>query len=177
MISIPAKVITYLAAASALSGCKTPAPQVSRADSALAANLAGTWNMQFRLIRSPVLTLDTVTAPREIRGKLSLLVNRSLDRSFRRIGIPTNYGSYDVDLTPFGFDTRVGGNTPTAVAGRLSGDSIEVILSPESEIGELVLIGRLEGNNVVGTWRVTLPRSAGEGIVVAERIATPGQKF
>jgi hypothetical protein len=177
MTSIRAARIVLLAAVTALPGCKGSVVQMSPADSALANGLAGTWGMQFRLIRSPILRLDTAAAPRVIQGKLALLVNRSLDRSFNRIGIPTNYGSYDVDLTPFGFDTRVTGTAPTAVAGRLSDDSVEVILSPESEIGELVLVGRLYGNSVVGRWHVTLPRSGGEGTFVLERVAGPGLKL
>lgn len=177
MTSIRAIRTVCLAAVTTVAGCKSSVVQMNRADSAVADALAGTWDMQFQLTRSPILTLDTAAAPREIRGRLSLLVNRSLDRSFHRIGIPSNYGSYDVDLTPFGFDTRVSGTTPTAVAGKVSDDSVEVILSPESEIGELVLTGGRKGDRVVGTWHVTLPRSGGEGTFVLERVRRSDSVF
>lgn len=162
--------------AAVLMGCDGSRPPMSAKESVDAQRLSGIWDMRFHLIRSPLIALDTSSVPRAIQGKLSLLVNTSLNRSFPGMGIPTDYGSYDVDLTPFGFDTRVSGKTPTAIVGWISGDSVEIILGPEGEAGELFLVGRLEDNVVTGIWTVMLPSSGGEGTFVFKRVAARGAK-
>jgi hypothetical protein len=149
--------------------CDASRPPMNAADAIEAQRLAGMWEVRFQLIRSPMIALDSAVVPTGIQGTLSLLVNTSLNRTFPRMGIPTDYGSYDVDLTPYGFDTRVSGKTPTAVAGRLEGDSVEIILGPESEAGELVMIGRLQHGAVAGRWRVFLPTTGGEGTFEMKR--------
>lgn len=157
-------------------GCEAPRPAMNAADAVEAQRLSGMWMVRFQLIRSPMIALDSAVVPRGIQGKLSLLVNTSLNRSFPGMGIPTNYGSYDVDLRPFGFDTRVPGKTPTAVAGRLSDDSVEIILGPENEAGEVVMTGRLQQGAVTGIWRVFLPTTGGEGTFAMERAAGAGSR-
>ncbi len=154
---------------------KTRAPMT--ADQARIANrLSGVWNMQLELVRSPLIAFDASHAPREIRGKLELLVNSSLDRSFEGVGIPTNYGSYDLDLTRFGFDPRTAGVPPTAVAGLVSKDSVGIILSPGSDTGRMILVGRLEGETVSGRWRVTLERATGDGRFILRRGVAPSSQ-
>lgn len=150
-------------------GCEDSRPPMNAADALDAQRLIGMWEVRFQLIRSPVIALDSAVVPTGIQGRLSLLANTSVNRTFPRMGIPTNYGSYDVDLTPFGFDTRVSGKTPTTVAGRLAGDSVEIILGPENEAGELVMIGQLKQGVVTGRWRVFLPTTGGEGTFEMKR--------
>lgn len=154
-------------------GCRKTRPPMGAAESLVANQLSGSWDMQFQLVRSPLIAFDVAHAPREIRGKLDLLVNTSLNRSYSGVGIPTNYGSYDVDLVPFGFDPRINGTPPTAVAGMMTGDSVAIILSPGNDAGTMVLVGRLHAGTVAGTWQVSLERSTGNGNFVLERVRAP----
>lgn len=156
-------ILILSAAVSVLAACERARPLLSEEKEITARQLTGTWDMQFTLEQSPIITLDVAKAPRMITGKISLLANTSLHQSFNRIGIPTNYGSYDIDLTPFGFDPRPDGETPTAVAGRLSHDSIEIIFSPRRGSERLVLKGKIQRSSVEGAWRVSLPTSGGGG--------------
>jgi hypothetical protein len=132
--------------------------------------------MKLQLIRSPIIALDASHLPREIRGKVELLVNTSLDRKFDGVGIPTNYGSYDVDLTGFGFDPRPQGMPPTAVAGLVAGDSVAILLSPGSDTETMILVGRLAAETVSGRWRVSLERATGEGNFILEREISQSQQ-
>jgi hypothetical protein len=139
-------ILILSAAVSVVTACERGRPLLSDEKEITARHLRGTWNMQFTLEQSPIITLDVARAPRMITGKISFLANTSLNQSFNRIGIPTNYGSYDIDLTPFGFDPRPGKETPTVVAGRLSDDSVEIIFIPGRSNERLILKGRLEKN-------------------------------
>lgn len=163
------------AAAVVVTACQIAPTRMSEDDQAVSETMAGSWDMQFSLDQSPMLTLDATTAPKKIYGKLSLLRNSSLNRSFGRIKVPTNYGSYDVDLTPYGFDPRTPAATPTAVAGRLSRDSVEIILSPESHDERLVMAGYIGAGAITGVWRVSLSSTGGGGTFVMQRAKSKTQ--
>ena len=157
------QLITLYVAVGLLAACQLARPLLTEEDQVMARQLSGTWDLQFTLDRSPLITLDVAKAPRVINGKLSLLANTSLNRSFDRIRVPTNYGSYDIDRSPFGFDPRLDEGTPTVVAGRLSRDSVEIIFSPNRSSEQLVLRGRIRNSVVQGIWHVSLPATGGQG--------------
>lgn len=159
-----------------LASCENARPAMTAEESSLAQRLSGSWDIQFQLVRSPVLAFDTTLAPSRINGTLALVANSSLNRSFHDVGIPTNYGSYDLDLTPFGFDPRVKGAPPSAVAGPFLGDSVAIVFSPGNPDGEMLLIGEFHDGSVVGRWRVLRERSTGDGLFVFTRMTATASK-
>jgi hypothetical protein len=150
-------------------GCEATRPSFTAADTMTAGQLAGEWVMRLRVAHSPVVDFDSARAPAEIRGRLSLLANTSLGRAFPEIGVATNYGSYDLDLTPFGLDPRETGKPPMAVAGRTTADSIEIILSPEGSAGSVQMVGRFGGAAIKGVWSMTLRSVGAVGDFILER--------
>ena len=161
--------VSLAASIAIMPACQKARPPMNDSESLAAQRLSGSWDMRFELVRSPLIALDVARAPHEVRGKLDLLVNSSLGGSYPLVGIPTNYGTYDLDATGFGFDPRIEGRPPTAVAGPASADSIAIILSPEREAGRMILIGHIRGDSIIGTWHVTFTRSSGYGHFVLTR--------
>jgi hypothetical protein len=79
------------------------------------------------------------------------------------MSVPSDYGIFDVDFSPLGFDARRRGETPTAVAGWLPGDSLEIILGdPESEIA-VTMRGKASPDSIAGDWQVWISRAGGGG--------------
>lgn len=134
-----------------------------RAESAPAQRLVGTWVVSFHMDRSLMPTMDTVSVPQDVRGQLAFLANRWLDRAYPQIETPTDYGTYDIDFAPFGFDPRVTGQPPTAVAGWLAHDSVEIILEPEQTQMAVTMRGKLDGDSISGIWQVSVSRTSGGG--------------
>lgn len=163
--------IALVAALQVVAGCGDQRALERSASSATARQLAGAWDILFHLDLSPVLTLDAARAPREIAGRIVLLVNRSVAHSYGRMGVPTNYGSYDIDLSRYGFDPRISSVTPTVVAGSMGADSVELLLSPHGESEGMVMRGRISADTVRGVWNVSQRASGGEGTFVMTRSA------
>jgi hypothetical protein len=137
-------------------------------DSTRAQWLAGMWDVHFHLDAG--YDLRRGGAPRDVRGRVALVPNHSLDESYPDIGRPTNYGTYDVDFTPLGIEPRSRDQTPTVVAGWRSRDSVQIVLTTGSPSLSVALSGRAVGDSVVGTWRYTLSRAAGgEGTFILRR--------
>lgn len=158
-----ARSLTLSLSAVIMLACTDRTALEQRATSALAQRLVGTWDVRFQLDRSPVLARDTGAVARMVRGQLAFLANRWLDVSYPGIETPTDYGTYDIDFTSFGFDTRGTGQTPTVVAGWLADDSLVMILDPgESRIG-VTMRGRLADDSISGTWEVSASRASGGG--------------
>src|SRR5215216_4612894 len=132
-----------------------------RAEAAQAQRLVGTWDVRFHLERSPVLTVDARSVANDVRGELALVTNPWLDASYPEIKTPTNYGTYDIDFRPFGFDPRSAGQTPAAVAGWLTSDSLEIILNPDRDQTAVAMRGQLRGDSISGTWDISVSRAAG----------------
>lgn len=149
--------------------CEPARPAMSPEEAVMAEQLSGEWDMRFRLAHSPLLDFDSARAPSEIRGRISLLPNNSVGRSFPEIGVATDYGTYDIDLSPFGLDPRERGKPPTAVAGRIVGDSVEIILSPDGGSGSLNMSGRVDARGIRGVWLMTLRAVGGSGTFDLER--------
>lgn len=129
------------------------------------ARLVGTWDARFDIAQSP---LDGGHAAGTVDGRISFLANRWLEGRVAGIASPTDYGSYDVDFRPLGFDPRKEGRTPTAIAGSLPDDSIAIVLGDADR--SVSMRGRLDADSITGTWDASLGRAdAGAGRFVMRR--------
>jgi hypothetical protein len=163
MTTLALRTILVSAAAIVISGCGGENVQIRAARSKLAGELAGDWEARFRLDRSPRLTAPVSSSKADIVGRFAFLVNRSLGASYPGLATLSNYGTYDIDFTSFGFDPRDSGRTPTAVAGPIDTDSLEIMLSPDEEGVVMRMRGRLVGDTIRGTWSVVFPRAGAGG--------------
>ena len=125
--------------------------------------LIGLWDVRFQLERPLFGNGDSGALKRYVRGELAFLANRWVTRVYPTMRSATLYGSYDVDFSPFGFDPRSNDETPTALAGWLSSDSLEIIIGdPESDLS-VTMDGRIAGDSIAGGWKVVIARSYGSG--------------
>jgi hypothetical protein len=123
--------------------------------------LVGTWDARFRLARPLLLGSDP---PREeVRGEVAFLANRSIVRAYPTMELPSDYGSFDVDFTPFGFDARSNSQAPSALAAWSGADSVEIILGDPNNDISVRMHGRFAGDSIVGDWRVLISRTGGGG--------------
>jgi hypothetical protein len=142
-------------------GCGDHAALEERAATTRAQRLVGVWDVRFE--GEANLASRGVNGAREARGQIALLANRWLDVSYSRIDTPTDYGTYDVDFTPFGIEPRARGETPTAVAGWIGPDSVQIVLTSTVPGMSLELRGQAAGDSVAGTWSYTLSRVSDGG--------------
>ena len=167
MIRFAGRVAIVLLAVAGAS-CSDRAALERRAAMPRARRLVGVWNVRFE--GEPKLALRGEGASREARGQIAFLANRWLDVSYPGIDTPTDIGTYDVDFTPFGIEPRARGETPTAVAGWLGPDSVQIMLTSTVSGMSLELHGRAVGDSVAGTWSYALTRvAAGSGRFVMAR--------
>ena len=155
----PQVLLVLLAAATV--GCGDRATLEKRAASAHAQRLIGVWDVRFETVSSVASPADSA-AP-AARGQIAFLANRWLDVTDPRIDTPTDYGTYDVDFTPLGIEPRAPGQTPTAIAGWIGKDSVQIVLTSTVAGMSFELRGRAVGDSVAGTWSYTLTRVAGGG--------------
>jgi hypothetical protein len=90
---------------------------------------------------------------RSASGVMTLVANRELERSFPRIGRPTNYGVYDVDFDAWGF-APYGTRPPTVVLGPSGDDSIAILFDTDRPGFALSMTGSLRGDTIRGVWRL-----------------------
>jgi hypothetical protein len=130
----------------------------------VAQSLVGVWDVAYTLDQ-PTLLLSARRGPlaRAVRGRIAFLVNRWADAPYPGLAMPTNYGTYEITFTPFGFEARSEGQPPTAVAGALGGDSIEVLLGPSRDRVTFVMRGRVANDSITGTWTASIARIDGAG--------------
>jgi hypothetical protein len=162
MTTLARRISLCLAAATMLA-CADRSAMEKRAAAQAAQRLVGTWDVRFDLERPLLLTARTGTAVRVVRGRLAFLENEWLNASYPQIETPTDYGTYDIDFTPFGFEPRNAGQPPTAVAGWLGKDSVEIILAPEQSRTAVAMRGKFAGDSIAGTWEVSISRADGGG--------------
>ena len=161
MLRFPWKVAFVLLAVAATT-CGDRAALEKRAATPRARQLVGVWDVHFEGERS--VAVRSEGAPREASGEIAFLANRWLDVSYPGIDTPTDFGTYDVDFTPFGIEPRARGETPTAVAGWIGPDSVQIVLTSTVSGMSVELHGRAVGDSVTGTWSYTLTRvAAGSG--------------
>jgi len=135
----------------------------NRQESELAKEITGTWDITFHLNRAPLLDADTLTAKHDVNGSIAFLANRSLANQYPGVTALTNYGTYDIDFSTFGFDPREGRRVPTAVAGSIAKDSIEIVLGPDEGGISVWMRGGLSRDSIVGRWEVSFPRAGAGG--------------
>jgi hypothetical protein len=146
-----------------LIACSDRSALERQADAASNQRLIGIWDVRFQLERPLFGSADSGTVNHYVRGELAFLANRWVTSAYPTMRTATAYGSYDVDFTPFGFDPRSNDETPTALAGWLSSDSLEIIIGdPESDVS-VTMDGRIAGDSIAGGWRVLIARSGGSG--------------
>lgn len=132
-----------------------------RADSPETKRLVGTWDARFQIERP--LLIGSPPKQHEVKGQLAMLANRSLIDAYPTMELPTDYGTFDIDFTPFGFDGRADGQTPTVFAAWRGADSLDIVLGePDGDIS-VRMHGRFLGDSIVGTWRVLISRTGGGG--------------
>src|SRR4051812_6532836 len=68
-----------------------------------AAALSGEWSVRFDFQPTVAHAARAPTC-----GTITLTANRAIDRALPRIGLPTNYGTYDVDFGALGFNPSGG---------------------------------------------------------------------
>jgi hypothetical protein len=163
MMNHGARILLVSGVATFMAGCADGSSGQQHGESALAKELAGTWNITFHLERPPSLVMDTVSVKHDVSGSLAFLANRSLENHYPGVDTLTNYGTYDIDFTAFGFDPRDGGRIPTVVVGSIAEDSIEMVLSPDQEGISVRMRGGISGDSVSGKWDVSFPRAGAGG--------------
>ncbi len=146
-----------------VAGCADDGRRQQHGESALAKELAGTWDITFHLERPPLLTTDTLSVKRDVSGSLAFLANRSLENHYSGVDALTNYGTYDIDFTPFGFDPRDGGRIPTVAVDSVAEDSIEIVLSPDQESISFRMRGGISRDSISGKWEVSFARAGAGG--------------
>jgi hypothetical protein len=144
------------------SACEHRSSLDQRVSSARARQLLGAWSVHFERDRAGEPAPDGTPPPPNVRGRLVLIENRWLNTSYPWIELPTAYGTYDIDFTPFGFEPRQRGAVPSAVAGSFDGDSVGIILEPAEGDQRIAMRGRILGDTIVGTWDILLSRSGGD---------------
>lgn len=111
--------------------------------------LTGIWDARFQ---------NTVPLPgrsdttRTVDGQIALISNGWIPGTSGEVGVPTQYGTYNLDMREFGFDPRVAGQVPAATARFFGADSIWLVLEPAHDDGRVVLRGRISGDQVTGVW-------------------------
>jgi hypothetical protein len=166
MTTLPTRLAIALLAVPAVS-CGDRAALEQRAASPHAQRLIGVWEARFE---ADPAALRGPGVAHEARGQIAFLANRWLDVSYPQIDAPTDYGTYDVDFTPLGVEPRARGETPTAVAGWIAPDSVQIVLTSTVSGMSFELRGRLVGDSVDGTWSYTMTRvSSGGGRFVMTR--------
>jgi hypothetical protein len=148
--------------AAVLSACTDRASLERRANAPPAQRLVAAWDVRFDLERSPALAPSTDRA-RSVTGTLVFVGNRWLDASYPPLRNPTNYGTYDVDFTPLGFETRDRGRPPTLVASASAADSVAIIFTPGPSQVTVWMQGAFVDDSIIGAWVVTLSRVGGGG--------------
>jgi hypothetical protein len=125
--------------------------------------LIGTWDTRFHLDHPVASGPGFGPVKQDVYGQLAFLANRWLTRSYPLVNVPSDYGVFDIDFSPLGFDARRNNEIPTAVAGWQSQDSVQIILGdPKTEIA-VTMGGRARGDSIVGAWRVWISRAGSGG--------------
>ena len=128
------------------------------AEARVANALAGVWTVSLSLSTAPFGAESIASAP-NIDGQIALLQNSSISTRYAHLAHVTNYGSYKIDFSPFGFQSPENGRPTSVLAGPFNSDSITILLSPNQNDVEIRMTGRLSGDSVEGIWSVAFPRA------------------
>ena len=91
-----------------------------------------------------------------VSGSIELTPNHAIDRTYPRMGLPTNYGTYAVPFEKLG-GSPSGRRVPALVAG-VAGDSMFVVFETDREGFSMHMRGRLSGDSIGGTWAAVQTR-------------------
>jgi len=119
-----------------------------------AASLTGGWAVRFDYTRDS--TTERAAEPPSV-GSFDLIVNRTLNREYPRIGLPTNYGTYAVDFRRLG-GSPSGARVPVVVVGAADDDSVFVFFETDREGFSMQMHGRLIADSVRGSWSASQSR-------------------
>lgn len=133
---------------------------LAHAGEALGRRLAGTWDVRLELTDAPLRRAPRMAS---VRGSMAFLESRWLAGR-------SDYGTYDIDFRPFGFDPRDAGETPTATASAAN-DSLAISLGRADGVA-VIMRGRMVGDSIVGSWRMSRGRAGGSGGHFVMRRAT-----
>ena len=102
-----------------------------------------------------------------VHGRL-IFVRIESGRSFPDLAAPVQYGLYDIDFSPFGFDSRVDGDIPAAIARTSTApspgvDSLFIVLDPERRGVVVLMRGQLHGHRADGVWTAMSSTRSGIG--------------
>jgi hypothetical protein len=157
------KLLFLTAFASPMLGCGRSGSGDTPGVTAEANRLIGSWDARFYL--GGMLRARS-TAPGDVRGTLLFARIRSASPTFPNMAAPLNYGLYDVDFSPYGFNLRENGFLPGVVASavptRARGiDSVFIVLEPEQRGISVSIRGELRGDQADGVWTAESPSRAG----------------
>ena len=141
-----------------VSGCANGPIVFAPAEARVASSLAGVWTIRLSLLTAPFGARVVEEKP-DIDGQIALLRNSSIAKRYAHLTTVTNYGSYDIDFSPFGFDSPETGKPTSVLAGPFDSDSITILLSPNQSDMEIRMTGKLFGDSVEGTWSVAFSRA------------------
>lgn len=133
-----------------------------RAPATTGQHLIGTWDARFHLDRPLLVAQQSGSQIRDVSGQLAFLANHSVTQTYPAMPSPSDYGTFDIDFNPFGFDPRSENETPTAEAW-LTGDSLQVMLGDPTGDITVRMGGRLVGDSITGSWTVLISRTGGGG--------------
>jgi hypothetical protein len=148
---------------SLVAGCSRSGAGDMPGVTAAADHLIGSWDARFYL--GGMLRARS-SAPGDIRGTLLFARIKSASTTFPNMAAPLNYGLYDVDFSPYGFNLRENGLLPGVVASavptRARGiDSVFIVLEPEQRGISVSIRGELRGDQADGVWTAESPSRAG----------------
>lgn len=179
-VSALACVLT-LGSVSASSGCvgSDSANRARVLASPAARRLAGEWKASFWLDRSGAIARSGAEAS-PVNGTIVFVEDSQGPVSTDELTGPTHDGAYDIDFSRFGFTTRSSGEFPAAVA-RIADlvtiennsplrDSLQIILSPGTELFVVRMTGEMRDDSIAGGWSASTYRAdAGSGHFIMRR--------
>ena len=133
----------------AIVACDAPARRDDTWESH-ANQLAGQWTARFDF-DLPLQPSSDSAVRRTSVGTISLTANRTIDAALPRIGIPTNYGTYDIDFAALGRKPS-GDQVPAVVVGVTRGDSVEFNFDTDRAAFTMTLRAPLTADSIRGRW-------------------------
>lgn len=125
----------------ALVGCQGTSGQGGRSP----VDLGGTWEV--------LVSRGESGDSMRVAGEIALLHGSWIERA-NLVSLLSYeiYGIYDVDFTPVGFDCRPASGVPLVGGRRVTRDSVELVLNPQTDHGGVALEGKMSEGRIAGAW-------------------------
>ena len=164
----------------ALSACDSRTRERSPVtDPTSSARINGVWQMDLRMERPMSFATDGQSLPRSVGGTLALLENHVGPVAGENMSAATHTGVYDLDLAAIGLPAAEGRNVPgvaagivhvdRATSGGAAGDSIFLLLNPDTPARVIRLTGVIADDVVRGAWVAQSPLGGGGTFVLRRR--------